>query len=285
MKTLFSWLRRIEGRAEELYARASDAFSANDRELSEFLKTLSAEEAAHRFMIERAAEFIKGRDFISPVILDEAAMEELAGHFSKCDKMIDGGPLDRTGFLECVVKAEFSEWNDLFRFAINSLKSESSEFVEAAVSVQHHKRRIEEFIEGMGELKDLLDRIKGLPRVWEDSILVVEDDEDIRELLKEVLYKEGLVDAVCNGREGLEKIEERYYSVIMSDMEMPVMNGMELYKAAFAKYPGIGERFIFFSGSLDGTTAEFMRKNGLKCLPKPSSIREIRKAVAEVLSA
>lgn len=285
MKTLFSWLIWMEGRAEELYARASAAFSANDRELSGFFKALSVEEAAHRFMIERASGFIKGRDFVSPVTLDEAAMEEMAEHFSKCEKMIGGGPLDRTAFLECVVKAEFSEWNDLFRFAINSFKSESREFVEAAVSLQHHKRRIEEFIEGRGELKDLLDRIRGLPRVWEDSILIVEDDEDIRDLLKEVLYKEGLVDAVSNGREGLEKIEERYYSVIMSDLEMPVMNGIELYKAVSAKYPGIGQRFIFFSGALDGTASEFIGKNGLKWLPKPSTIREIRKAVADILSA
>lgn len=275
----------MEGRAEELYARASAAFSANDRELSEFFKALSVEEAAHKFMIERASGFIKGRDFVSPVTLDEAAMEEMAGHFSKCERMIDGGPLDRTAFLEGVVKAEFSEWNDLFRFAINSLKSESREFVDAAVSVQHHKRRIEEFIEGRGELKDLLDRIKGLPRVWEDSILVVEDDEDIRDLLKEVLYQEGLVDAVSNGREGLEKIEERYYSVIISDMEMPEMNGIELYKAASTKYPRIRERFIFFSGALDKSTVAFLKDNGLKSLPKPSSIREIRKAVAGVLSA
>lgn len=285
MKEILSWLIRMEGRAEKAYAKASAAFSGNDSELSDFFKGLSEEEAGHREIMEKAARFLKGHNIVSPVTLDEASREDIAGHFSKCEMMIEEGPFDGGAFLECVVTAEFSEWNDIFQFVINRLKSESREFVEAAVHIQHHKRRIEEFVEGRGELKDLLDRIKGLPRVWEDTILVVEDDENIRDILKEVLFREGFVDTVSNGREGLEKIEERYYSVILSDWEMPVMSGMDLYKAASAKYPGIGERFIFFSGSLDESMAEFLRKKGLRCLPKPSSIRDIRKAVAGILSA
>jgi len=284
MKVLIPWLIEMEERAEKIYAKASAAFSG-DKELSDFFKDLSSEEASHRALIEKAAGLIKDIDVVSPIIVDETAREEVAGHFSRCERLMEEEPVDCGAVLGCVVSAEFSEWNEYFLYVINRLKPESSEFVKAAVYIQHHKKRIEEFVAGRAELKGLLDRIKGLPRVWEDSILVVEDDDDIRGILKEVLFNEGLVDTAGNGREGLEKIAGRYYSVILSDWDMPVMNGMELYKAALAKYPGIGDRFIFFTGEIDAERGEFLQNNGLKFLSKPASIREIRKAVAGVLSS
>ena len=284
MKELIRWLIEMEERAEKVYTKASAAFSG-DKELSDFFKGLSVGEASHRAVIEKAAGLIRGMDIVMPITVDEAARDEVAGHFARCERLMAEEPVDSIAFFECVVFAEFSEWNDIFLYVINRLKPQSSEFVQAAVYIQHHKRRLEDFIEGREELKGLLERIKGLPRVWEDSILVVEDDEDIRGLLKEVLVSDGLVDTAGNGREGLDKIAGRYYSVILSDWDMPVMNGMELYKAAVAKYPGIGERFIFFTGGLDAGRGEFLQNNGLKFLSKPASVREIRKAVAGVLSS
>lgn len=61
------------------------------------------------------------------------------------------------------------------------------------------------------------------------EILIVEDDEGIRDILKELLEIEGFrVSTAEHGREGLQRLEEmRSPCLILLDMMMPVMNGWE----------------------------------------------------------
>ncbi len=69
----------------------------------------------------------------------------------------------------------------------------------------------------------------------EKRILVVEDNEINREIVEEVLKSEGfLVETAQNGEEALERIRESkegYYSVVLMDIQMPVMDGYEATKA------------------------------------------------------
>jgi CheY-like chemotaxis protein len=65
----------------------------------------------------------------------------------------------------------------------------------------------------------------------QNRVLVVEDDEDVRETLCELLVAHGYrVDAVGNGREALEYLDraERDPCIVLLDLAMPVMNGWEL---------------------------------------------------------
>ncbi len=66
-------------------------------------------------------------------------------------------------------------------------------------------------------------------------ILVVEDNEINREIVEEVLKSEGfLVETAENGEEALERIQESepgYYSLVLMDIQMPVMDGYEATKA------------------------------------------------------
>jgi CheY-like chemotaxis protein len=69
-------------------------------------------------------------------------------------------------------------------------------------------------------------------------ILVVEDDDDIRNLCRELLESEGYTVETCsNGREALDALEHhREPCLILLDMLMPVMNGVEFMKQ-FIKRP------------------------------------------------
>ncbi len=64
------------------------------------------------------------------------------------------------------------------------------------------------------------------------TILIVEDDEDIREAMVDMLHLEGyLVETAFNGREALYKLPNiPRPCLILLDMMMPVMNGMEFLK-------------------------------------------------------
>ena len=67
----------------------------------------------------------------------------------------------------------------------------------------------------------------------EHRILAVEDDGDIATFLKQELGKYFIVDTAADGKEALEKIQEEqqgYYSLVITDVMMPRMNGYELLK-------------------------------------------------------
>jgi DNA-binding response OmpR family regulator len=73
------------------------------------------------------------------------------------------------------------------------------------------------------------------------SILVVDDEEMLRNLLMKILSKEGYqVDAACDGEDAVEKLRQNTYSLLISDIKMPRLNGFELLKIAKRDYPTMG---------------------------------------------
>ncbi len=64
------------------------------------------------------------------------------------------------------------------------------------------------------------------------KILIVDDEPDTLESIKEVLEKEGFeVEAVTSGKECIEKAKEKKHDLILIDIYMPGMSGEELFKA------------------------------------------------------
>ena len=63
------------------------------------------------------------------------------------------------------------------------------------------------------------------------KILIVEDDRELRQLFSHVLLKNGYtVKGVSNGQEGLDALDSSYYDLIISDVMMPVMDGLEMVR-------------------------------------------------------
>jgi len=63
------------------------------------------------------------------------------------------------------------------------------------------------------------------------SILVIDDEPVIRDLLVDVLSRKGYqVDTAEDGASGLEMAEARHYSIVFTDIRMPGMNGVDVYK-------------------------------------------------------
>lgn len=116
------------------------------------------------------------------------------------------------------------------------------------------------------------------------KILIVEDEEMIANALKIILAEEGTIDWVANGREALDKIVKTFYDVLILDMNMPVMNGMEFYKEALKNFSAIKKRIIFFTGTSDESYLSFIRENNLRYLAKPARFKDIRRAVSEIIN-
>jgi len=284
MKEIIRWLVDVEERAFKLYEKSADIF-LDDKEFAEFLLQLSREEKMHGELLKRASEIIGDKsDYYALVYIDDKTRQEIEDYFSPCEKKIDRKEITKEYIIECIITIEFSEWNNLFLFVSNTLKHEYKEFGSALAKIQHHKRSIELFLESQGGFNEQLQKMRKLPKIWEEKILVVDDEPVIVDMLIAILEDDDIVDSASNGKDSLRKLNDYHYSAIISDVDMPVMNGIEFYKNAVKRYPDINKRFLFFTASFDSEVLNFFKQNEIKYLPKPSSITDIKKTLFEVIS-
>jgi CheY-like chemotaxis protein len=283
MRNIARWLAEIERMARDLYQEAAVAIK-DDEKLSAFLEGLAREESTHADTMLSAAERLDGKAGLrSPVALDDTTKDNIERPFVRLRQCLSSGKPDAETALDCITEAEFSEWNNFFLFVVNSLKEEGPEFMKAVSEMQGHLRKVRDFVEARPGAGARLASIDVLPEVWTNRILVVDDRGAIRDLLSFVLKDVGAVDTAENGREALEKAAECHYDVIISDINMPIMGGMELYRQALKGDPEVGSRFLFFSVMPRGEQMDFLEKNGLRYLAKPASLKDIERSVREVL--
>lgn len=115
-------------------------------------------------------------------------------------------------------------------------------------------------------------------------ILVVDDEQSIRELVRDILEEEGhRVTVAGNGIEALELITAgEVVDVVISDIRMPVMGGIKLLEKIRNQNP-FPPAMIFVTGYSDVTNEEAFAKGAAAYLRKPMSINELVKAVEDAV--
>lgn len=284
MKEIVRWLLGIERVAGTFYREASELFGG-DKKISDFFLHLSQEEAQHFKVMEEALEYLETHATTpSDIIVDGELRTNIESAFAKGRELIGTGEANKEEFLHCLAVTEFSEWNDIFIYVVKTLREER-QFMYVAANMNRHVKHIEHFLESMPEGRDYLPVIKNLPSVWKEQILVIDDSPPIADLLSKVFSKLGRVETAENGKVGLKKVKEEFFDAIISDVHMPVMDGMEFCKLASAHDPQIAQRILFYSAELNQDNTDFFRANNLRYLKKPASISELLKRVSEIMSA
>jgi two-component system response regulator PilR (NtrC family) len=114
-------------------------------------------------------------------------------------------------------------------------------------------------------------------------ILVVDDEESIREFLEIMLKKEGYeITCVEDGAKAVETLKKKSFDMIISDLQMPNMTGMELLRHAKDTYPDV----IFMMITAFGTTenaVEAMKLGAYDYITKPFKIDEVRLNISNAL--
>jgi len=108
-------------------------------------------------------------------------------------------------------------------------------------------------------------------------ILVAEDEPSIRRVVAATLQHAGFeADFAANGAEAEAFIAVREYDLLIVDIKMPVMNGMELYDWITAEYPAMAQRVLFTTGDVINKEVEqFIEATGRPYLSKPFSADEL----------
>jgi DNA-binding NtrC family response regulator len=115
------------------------------------------------------------------------------------------------------------------------------------------------------------------------SILIVDDEEIIRDFLSEVL-EDYDISVATDGDEAIQKLKERSFNLVITDLRMPRVPGEEVVKAARELQPDT--KVIVISGySSLYTVSQSVTHGACAFLSKPFSIKELMQTVTSALEA
>ena len=117
------------------------------------------------------------------------------------------------------------------------------------------------------------------------NILLIEDEEPIRRVMVKILIDENKsyqITEASHGKEGLEKLTRDNFDLILCDIKMPKMDGMEVLQQARKK--NISTPFIMLTGHGNLETAvEAMKLGAYDFIPKPPDLNRLLTAVRNAL--
>lgn len=117
----------------------------------------------------------------------------------------------------------------------------------------------------------------------EGRILVADDQKGVRRLLEELFRKEGYeVCMACDGLEAVQKALDFVPQVILMDMKMPNMNGLEACTEIFKKKPDVPVIMMTAYGEME-VVKKALEIGVKKYITKPFDIIDLRNMVREVL--
>lgn len=116
------------------------------------------------------------------------------------------------------------------------------------------------------------------------KVLVVDDELMLLVSIQRLLGREHDVKTVSEARRAQAMIEagERF-DLILCDLMMPVMTGIELHQQLARTHPEIAKRMVFLTGGAFTPTARrFLDENGHRCFEKPFDAGQLRQTVREL---
>lgn len=117
------------------------------------------------------------------------------------------------------------------------------------------------------------------------KILIIEDEAAIRRVLSKILSEESssyLVEEAANGLEGLEKVKASDYDLILCDIKMPKMDGVEVLNAVKKIKPEIPMVMISGHGDME-TAIQTMRMGAFDYISKPPDLNRLLNTVRNAL--
>jgi len=284
MKEIVDWLLSMEKLAGDLYRRTANKYS-EDQEFSTFLSSLAEDEDIHFQLIKNIEQHLleNTEHSVSAMAVDQDIKNRVETPLRNLYERILTHEITKQTILQIIVRVELAEFNDIFLYVVNTFQKDDREIQHIAATIQSHEKRIEEFLDEHSDILDLSEEIWKLPSVWKQKLLIVEDIRSVRILFAQILEELGAVETATNGQEALEKVRDSFFNVIISDIDMPIMNGDEFFQKAIEFDPNIAKRFIFCTANITPDIIALCQEYDLMYLEKPVHIIQLREAVQEII--
>ncbi|MBM3289231.1 MAG: sigma-54-dependent Fis family transcriptional regulator [Candidatus Hydrogenedentes bacterium] len=115
------------------------------------------------------------------------------------------------------------------------------------------------------------------------AILVIDDESLMREYVQEALVRAGHdVTAAANGRDGIERIEKKTFDVVVTDLKMQPVDGIDVLRAVRAQSPATACIIMTAYGTVD-TAVTALKEGAFDYIMKPFTPDELEVAVARAL--
>ena len=107
------------------------------------------------------------------------------------------------------------------------------------------------------------------------DILIIDDEKAIRKALMEILSAEGYkTDEAADGEEGLKKFREKIYDVVLCDIKMPKIDGIEFLQKAGENNPDVPVIMISGHGNIE-TAVDAVKKGAFDYISKPPDLNRM----------
>src|SRR3982751_4806151 len=107
------------------------------------------------------------------------------------------------------------------------------------------------------------------------TLLIIDDEKAIRKTLLEILSFEGYkVEEASDGEEGLKKFKEKTYDLVLCDIKMPKLDGIEFLQKAGESNPDIPIIMISGHGNIE-TAVEAVKKGAYDYISKPPDLNRL----------
>jgi two-component system response regulator (stage 0 sporulation protein F) len=114
------------------------------------------------------------------------------------------------------------------------------------------------------------------------KILIVDDQKGVRRLLEELFKKDGWeVELAADGKEAVESADKFLPDIILMDMKMPNMNGLEASQIILKKYNNLDIIMMTAYGEMD-VVKEALDAGVKRCITKPFDIIDLRNTVNQM---
>ncbi len=159
-------------------------------------------------------------------------------------------------------------------------------FTEDNLDLKRAARILEAQHYGLGHVKERILEylaVRTLCSLQTSQVLVVDDEEIARTNLEYILRKEGhQVSTAANGLEALEKVKAQEFDVILTDLKMEKMDGIQLLESVKQMAPHT--EIIMVTGYATVSSAvDALKKGAAHYLSKPIKLEELRATVREII--
>ncbi len=269
---MLSWLETIELRAQEAYQTAARKLGDAQSDYAAFFGELAENEADHAALLRRLGGLATVNNTVPPshITLTPTFRHRIEKPLQLMEAELSNPDVDPEFLFSYLADVELSEWNDLFMYVVETFKDESPETGEGISAIQDHEDSVKTFLAQLpAELRPARD-ISTLKPVWKDRFLVVEDNAPLRKLLGHFLEDYGETVTAADGEQGLEEVTHHFFNAVITDLSMPGLDGLSLYKRAATAHPSTtNDRFVFMSFEAAPGDLAYIRSHGLSFLQKP----------------